>query len=188
MISNKNSDFLIDSLWILEASSGLCIFEENYVDFTKEGISSDLVASFLSGILTFAGEAFADEIQYIQFSNRKIFFEFTKRVLFVIAISEKENNGYSQVKRMNNEIAIRFNKKYKNVISNDNWSHNITTFANFSEDLKEIVKREPLKEKFVQKCGFKKSCKRIEKFLSKTKTVCNNHKEKLEKLILNKRK
>ena len=188
MISNKNSDFLIDSLWILEASSGLCIFEENYVDFTKEGITSDLVASFLSGILTFAGEAFADEIQHIQFSNRKIFFEFTKHVLFVIAIREDISNGYGPVKSMNNEIAKRFNEKYKSIIRSENWSHNITTFANFSEDLREIVKREPIKEKLIQKCGFKKSCKRIEKFLSKTKIVCNNHKEKLEKLILNKRK
>ena len=188
MIDNKKSGFLIDSLWVLEASSGLCIFEENYVDFTKEGISSDLVASFLSGILTFAGEAFADEIQHIQFSNRKIFFEFTKHVLFVIAIRESEGNGYSQVKRMNNEIAKKFNDKYKSIISSENWSHNITTFENFSEDLKEIVKREPLKEKLIQKCGFKKSCKRIEKFLSKTKEVCIDHKEKLEKLIHDKMK
>ena len=129
------------------------------------------------GILTFAGEAFADEIQHIQFSNRKIFFEFTKHVLFVIAIRESEGNGYSQVKKMNNEIAKKFNEKYK-----------ITTFENFSEDLKKIVKREPLKEKLIQKCGFKKNCKRIEKFLAKTKSVCMDHKEKLEELIHNKRK
>ena len=77
--------FMIESLWILDNESGICIFEENYTDITKEGTSTDLISAFLSAILSFANETFTDEIKHIQFSNHRILFEFSNSFLFVIS-------------------------------------------------------------------------------------------------------
>ena len=190
MGKNKNiiyngvdTEFFIDSLWILERSSGLCIFEENYVDFTKNGITSDLIASFLSALLSFAGETFTDEIQYIKFSNRKIFFHFSDYVLFVIAINNKNTDNIIQTEWIKKEIAERFKNKYQSVFKHDNWSNNISMFNGFSTILKNLVKKEPIKEKFVQSCISNKNCEFFERFLRKKTNISCKHKERLEKIF-----
>lgn len=81
----------IDSVWISEIESGIVIFEEVYKDITKQGISTDMILSFLSALVSFAGEVFVGEIKHIKFSNHKIFFNFLKRIMLVISISDKLN-------------------------------------------------------------------------------------------------
>lgn len=184
MEKKENLMTRIESLWILEASSGICIFEENYVDFTKEGISSDLVASFLSALLSFAGEAFTDEIQHVKFSNRKIIFKFTEHVLFVISVSDKVSAEDVQIQRINNKIANRFIDKFQSIFKNDYWSNNVSQFNDFSEDLRKIVEKEPLKEKFIQDCFFKKQIKKVRKHLVEKKEKMCKRKEKLKNIIL----
>ena len=96
---NIDDKFFIESLWVLENMSGICVFEENYVDFTNEGMSTDLIGSFLSALLTFADETFTDEIQHVQFANRKIIFEFSKYLLFIVAVNEKAPLSDFQIKK-----------------------------------------------------------------------------------------
>ena len=142
-------EYLIDGLWILENQSGLCLFEEIYNDFTKEGISSDLITSFLLALLTFADEAFSDAILHIQLRNHKIIFDLTKYVLFVVAINAKAPASDAEIKYAIRKIAKVFNKKFQNVFKKGNWSGNVSIFDSFSDDLKQIVKREPLTLKFL---------------------------------------
>ena len=80
-------DFLIDGCWVLRTYSGVCLVEEIYTDFKKEGISRDLITGFLSAIVAFADEAFKDELQSIKFANHKILLRLTKSVIFVVAFS-----------------------------------------------------------------------------------------------------
>ena len=112
MSENESEVYFIESLWVLQSTGGILIFEENYIDFRKEGMSTDLISSFLAAIVSFTDEAFADEIQHIQFSNRKIVFKFTEHVLFVIAISDKSRAPDFKIKKIIENIADSFYKNF----------------------------------------------------------------------------
>jgi hypothetical protein len=176
-------DFLIDSIWILETCSGICIFEENYVDFTKEGLPTDMVGSFLTALSTFADEAFVDRIQHIKFSNRKIIFRTSKYFFFVIAISDDEHVSESQFRYISDKIIAKFNERYEAMFENQNWTGNVTIFRDFSTDLKEIVKKEPLKIKFFEYFDFKDSMKKIESLMKKKRDQFIKKVEKVDKII-----
>jgi hypothetical protein len=176
-------EYTIESLWILERRSGICIFEENYIDFTKEGISSDMVGAFLAALLSFARETFTDEIQNIQFSNRKVFFKFSKHWLFV-TVSGNNKNNYHKIKGINNEIEEKFKLKFENIFEKDDgWNGNTSLFQDFSIDLKKIVKIKPLKIKFLEVLDLKDNFKKFEKFLKKKGEHFLKNIEKFENVI-----
>jgi len=140
-------DFLIDGLWVLDYNSGICIFEENYRDWSTD-LSTDLISSFLTAILSFANEAFIDAIQFIQFANHKIIFEFKEHALFVIAVSDS-NISEEQIKATIEKVANKFIKKFHAIFENGHLKGNIKQFNEFSEELKKIVKKEPLTKKLI---------------------------------------
>jgi hypothetical protein len=140
-------DFLIDGLWVLDYNSGICIFEENYRDWSTD-LSTDLISSFLTAILSFANEAFIDAIQFIQFANHKIIFEFNEHALFVIAVSDS-NISEVQLKVTIEKVANKFIKKFQAFFENGKLKGNIKQFNEFSEELKKIVKKEPLTKKLI---------------------------------------
>ncbi len=140
-------DFLIDGLWVLDYNSGICIFEENYRDWSTD-LSTDLISSFLTAILSFANEAFIDAIQFIQFANHKIIFEFNEYALFVIAVSNS-NISEEQLKATIEKVATKFIKKFHVIFKNGKLKGNIKQFDEFSEELKKIVKKEPLSKKLI---------------------------------------
>jgi len=150
-------DFLIDGIWILRIYSGVCLFEEIYADFKKEGISRDLVTGFLSAIVSFADEAFKDELRYIKFENHKILLRFTKHVIFVVALSIEDISASQEVKKtikqqisaIIDKIIYTFNEKYKKYLPDDVWDGSVKKFDSFSRDLREIVNREPLSLKLI---------------------------------------
>lgn len=183
MMEEKNPEFLIESLWVLENNSRICVFEQNYVDFTKDGMSTDMVSSFLAAILTFADETFTDEIQFIKFSNRRMLFRFSKYFLFVIAISDKDENRSNHIRQICNNIVNKFNEKYEHIFEKNQWNGSISIFDDFCEDLKEIVKKEPLKIKFFDFFDFKEQFKKVENYLKKKKIDLLKNKEKIEHLF-----
>ncbi|MHA1688749.1 MAG: hypothetical protein ACTSUN_05350, partial [Promethearchaeota archaeon] len=84
----NGENLFIECLWILDSHSGICIFEQNYVDLTKDNVSVDIISSFFSAILSIAQESFVDQIQYIKFSKRKVFFKFHEDLLFIISVKD----------------------------------------------------------------------------------------------------
>ena len=182
---NINDSFLIESLWVLENASGICVFEENYVDFTNEGMSTDLIGSFLSALITFAGETFTDEIQHVQFSNRKIIFKFSDYLLFIVAINDNVPLSDFQVKKKIDRIAGLFNEKYQHVFEREdqNWGGNVSQFNSFSEDLKKIVKREPLSIKILQIFDFKDNMKKLEEFFDRRVQTVQKQKEEFDTMF-----
>ena len=179
---NIDDSLLIESLWVLESRSGICVFEENYVDFTNEGMSTDLIGSFLSALLTFADETFTDEIQHVQFSNRKIIFKFSEFLLFIVAVNEKAPISDFQVKKKIDQIARVFNAKYQHIFERDKhrWGGNISQFEPFTEDLRKIVKREPLSIKFLQLFDFKDNVKKLEVFFDKQVQIALKQKQRFD--------
>ncbi|TFG12592.1 MAG: hypothetical protein EU535_06010 [Promethearchaeota archaeon] len=79
-----------DSVWISEIESGMVIYEEIYKDITKHGISSDMILNFLSALVSFASEVFADEIKNIKLSNHKILFDFLKQIMLVMFVKDNQ--------------------------------------------------------------------------------------------------
>ena len=186
MIEKNNDDTVIESIWILEKKTGLCIFEANYVDITKDGLHTDLVGNFLSALLTFAEETFTDQIKYVKFSNRKVEFSFTEYFLFAIFISDKNIDSDNDVNNKIDRIIFKFNDKYQNVFKNNNWNGNITLFNDFSEDLKQLIKEEPLKIKFFQKFDIIEIEKRVISFIKKKQKFIQEHKKILSQLMKHK--
>ena len=183
-----STEFLIESLFILESISGICLFEENYADITKDGMSTDLISSFLSAILSFAGEAFTDEIQYIKFSNRKIIFEFTQHILFVIAVNDETPANKAQIKRLIDNITKSFKNRYSKVFETGSWGGNVRQFNDFSEDLYKIVRREPLSIKLLQYIDIKDHLRKIEGFLNKKAAHFIKQKERIDDYFYKKKK
>jgi len=174
--------YLIDSLWVLEGNSGIVIFEENYSDFTKEGMTSDLVSAFLSALLSFTEESFASDIKHIKLSDRKILFEASEYVMFVVSqrdfsISDKK------IKALIKEIADRFNEKFNPFFERTkNWDGRIKRFQGFSKDLKEIVRKEPLTVKFLRSLDFKENIKKAENFIQKKREKVKTLMERKENI------
>lgn len=180
---NPKDELLIESLWILSSESGICIYEENYEDITKDGISVDLISSFISALLTFADETFTDEIKHIKFANRKIVFHFSEYFLFVIAVHDQAPASDREIKEVIIKIADEFNKKYFELFAENKWDGNIDTFKPFSNDLRKIVKKEPISEKFLQLFDVKEHIKRVETFLNKKKEKILEHRKKFENIL-----
>ncbi|MFO8019825.1 MAG: hypothetical protein R6U96_14470 [Promethearchaeia archaeon] len=181
-------DLLIESLWILSSKSGICIYEENYEDITKDGINVDLISSFISALLTFADEAFTDEIKHIKFANRKIVFHFSDYFLFVIAVNDQAPATDAQIKKVIFKIAEKFNDKYYTLFAEDKWNGNIETFDPFSKELRKIVKKEPIAEKFLQLLGVKEHLKRVEGFLNDKREKILEHRKKIENVLKSKKR
>ncbi|MHA1283512.1 MAG: hypothetical protein ACTSQP_13500 [Promethearchaeota archaeon] len=172
-------DFLIESIYILEKESGICLFEQNYEDFTKEGISADLISSFLSALLSFADEAFADKIQHVQFVNRKIIFEFKDRILFVIFINNKTLLTDFELRKIIEKIAEKFFEKYSEIIEDEQF-YNVSLFNDFSKDIYEIVKKEPLPLRILHLLEVRK---KFEKYVERKMKYFQKRKEKIENRI-----
>ena len=113
----SDNEFLIDCIWILN-SSGVCIFEENYSDFVNKQYSADLIGGFLSALLTFADDAFADEIQYIKFSKNKVIFKASDNILLIISSRHSSSGEDDRFKKLSVEIVNRFEEKFKNFLNN----------------------------------------------------------------------
>ena len=175
-------EYYIESLWILN-HAGILLFEENYVDFAQpnqEGIPTDLITAFLSAILTFSDEAFADAIEHIQFSNRKMIFKSSEHVLFVIAAGETSAND-TQIKKMIDEIAAKFGEKFNDYFEQmEFFDGKVSRFDNFSEDLRLIVKKEPTTVKFLRSLGLVENIKRMEELYQLRKERFQNRMKKIE--------
>lgn len=178
MTEFKTDEFFIESLWILGSNSGICIFEQNYVDITKDNVSVDIISSFFSAILGIAQESFVDEIQYIKFSKRKLFFDFREDLLFIVSVKDTKNSGDEQIKRVIKNIAEQFIVKYRPVLSQ--FGGNISQFNDFSTNLEEIVKRKPIPLRILQVEQVKDSFK---KFIDLQLKLYKKRKKIFEKMV-----
>lgn len=140
------NEFLIDGLWILDIDSGSCLFEENYKIWSVQ--DTQLISSFLTAIRSFTREAFAEDIQFIQFTHRKIIFEISGRILFIVAVKNSVVNE-EILKSSIEEIINHFNKKFHPIIFKNNIIKDYKRFQSFSEDLSQIVDREPVNIKLI---------------------------------------
>ena len=132
---------LIESVWILDKKSGICIFEENLSeDDINTNISADLASAFLSAISIFVDETFSDGIQSIEFQKRMLFFRFTEKLLYVFVFSKSARISKREKERMMNEIIHNFNIRFKDILSQDKGLGHISQFKVFSDDLKEIMR------------------------------------------------
>ena len=141
-------DLLIDGLWIIESDSGSCIFEENYRKWSAK--DTQLIASFLSAIRSFSREAFSEDIEFIKFKSRKIIFEVSGNILFVIALVKKSDASEKEIKSAIKNIIKRFNARFSFIIDRNGLEKEFKLLEVFSDDLRELVDRKPLKIKILK--------------------------------------
>ncbi len=172
----------IDCIWILEIESGIVIYEEIYKDVTKQGISTDLILNFLSALVSFADEVFADELKYIKLSNHKIFFNFLKHIMLVISITDKISIEETELSVLIDRIGKKFESKFEYLYHNEFWYVNIEVFNSFSKDLREFINREPEPIKIVHSINFSEKIKKLNELIDNETNKYLNRKQKLEKV------
>lgn len=172
----------IDSVWILEIESRIVIYEEIYKDITKHGISTDMILNFLSALVSFAGEVFADELKHIKLSNHKIFFNFLKHIMLVISITDKISIEERKISVLIEKIGKKFESKYENLYNQELWYANLDVFNSFSKDLREIINKEPESIKIVHSINFSEKIKKLNELIDNETNKFLNRKQKLEKV------
>jgi len=175
-------EYVIESIWILELKSGVCLFEEVYKDLTKDDIDSNLMLSFLSALLSFAGEVFTDKIKHIALSNHRIFFDFSKYILTVVAINDEIQINEMQIRKFIYILTEKFNNKFQTVFDLERWNGDIDQFNEFSEELRKIMKKDPYNVKIIQSLDPNQRYKKIDEQLERLTNKYIKHKEKLEKI------
>jgi len=139
-------DLLIDGLWILDIESGSCLFEENYIKWSAK--DTQLISSFLTAIRSFTKEAFSEEIQFIQFKSRKIIFEISYKILFVIAVNNSDLDD-EILKKTIKKLIIQFNTTFDQILTKKNFANEFKKFKSFSDDLRRIIDRKPMKIRLI---------------------------------------
>ncbi len=140
-------DFLIDGLWILDVESGSCLFEENYKKWSKQ--DTQLISSFLTAIRSFTKEAFSEDIEFIQFKTRKIIFEISNKILFIIAVSNSDLDE-EILKITIKELINQFNAKFYSILIKKKFMYEFKKFKSFSDDLRYIIDRKPVKIRLIK--------------------------------------
>lgn len=134
---HNNSKMLIESVWVLEKNSGICIFEQNYGMIKNEKISIDLICGFLSAISLLAVEVFDESINYIELSKRKIYFKNTTNFVFIFSILNKGRLNTKKIINLINSTSDEFNTQFNSDF--ENWDRNVYHFEPFSEHLNSIL-------------------------------------------------
>jgi len=140
------NEFVIDGLWILEIESGSCLFEENYKKWSIQ--DTQLISSFLTAIRSFTKEAFSEDIEFIQFKTRRIIFEISGKILFILAVS---NSDFSEeiLKSIIQNLINKFNEKFKSILEKRYIAYEFKVFKSFSKDLRQIIDRKPVNIKIL---------------------------------------
>ncbi|MFX1395641.1 MAG: hypothetical protein ACFFAS_01210 [Promethearchaeota archaeon] len=146
MDTDKHNKTIIDGLWILDTDSGLCFFEENYKKWSNK--DTQLISSFLAAICSFTKEAFSEEIEFIQFKSRKIFFNKNQQNLFIMAVSDPDVS-LDFIKMEMKTIIKKFNSSFHSLIKHKRLIRDFKEVKTFSKDLQEIVDRKPLNVKLI---------------------------------------
>ena len=132
---------LIESIWILDKKSGICLFEENLsISESNVDISADLASAFISAISTFVDETFSDGIQNIEFQKRKLFFRFTDKLLFVFIFSKSVKITIREQNKIMKEIMNDFYSRFGDKLEQGDFMNQVSDYKIFSENLKEIVR------------------------------------------------
>ncbi len=141
---------LIESIWILDKKSGICLFEENLHGVeNKTNFSADLASAFISAIATFVDETFSDGIQNIEFKKRKLFFRFTSKLLFVFVFSKSTKMLKHEQERLMNKVVKKFNNRFGHNLGKKLFISRTSNFNGFSEDLAEIMRPKLPKENMI---------------------------------------
>ncbi len=99
-------------------------------------VSPDLVSGFFIAMISFGQELANQEIQFIQMSQIRIYFHVVDR--FVLTMATTHEIRPEQATTMLKKVQVRFNEKYRNVLSKG-FMGETSVFNNFASDVEEIV-------------------------------------------------
>ncbi|MFX0031219.1 MAG: hypothetical protein ACFE9P_01030 [Candidatus Hermodarchaeota archaeon] len=134
---DDKSPNLIQNLWIIERTSGICIFEKNFEENRKIQFPNNLICGFLSAISMLALEVFAENINYIKFSNSKLYFKKTSNFLFIFRFQNQHPYSSQKIMNLIKDISKMFADMYDNTVQH--WNRDVRQFKTFSRHLEKLL-------------------------------------------------
>lgn len=141
----------LSNLWVIDAQSGICIFEINFMDLKFE---PDLVSGFLVAMMNFGRELADNEIQQIRFKNLSIYFLNQNNLLVTAAVKELGVN--KQVDLFLETVLMEFSNQYKDALKN--FQGDVSIFNNFRDFIEYMIQKQSvgiyfLKSKLLKSIG-----------------------------------
>ncbi len=127
----------LSNLWIIEKNSGICIFEQSYMEVN---MNSDLISGFLVAMLNFGKELANKDLQSIQFNDLKISFKEQEKYIIAIAITDNANSR--DVESFMELIIKEFAEKYEDKL--DNFHGQVDVFNDFGIFVENLVNKKAL--------------------------------------------
>ncbi len=128
----------IFNFWILDRSSGICIFEQNFEEWPGKD-KSEIVAGFLYAILSISKEFADDFISYIELKDKfRISYRLSKNLVFVVLSSRIEQSWIASILE---RLELRFEEKFPDFF-NCSFYGETSQFQCFAKETEKIFQLE----------------------------------------------
>lgn len=125
---------LLENLWILDSTSGICLYKKDLSSLTNTTLSDDMICGFFSAISDLTYEIFADDLQYFKLKEKKLFFDFIDDLIIVASVKDSIVSDFSVLDVLK-QISDRFLERFDLL----DWAGEVDQFDSFEEDLEEIL-------------------------------------------------
>ena len=189
---------MIETIYILDADSGVCLFNADFIEFeVSKTVDGDIFSSFLKVVDDLSQESRQEEVNSIILASSRLVYEKkivdNRKLLFISIDNQKKKD--SKIRNVLQDIAEDFIQDFKEDIIN--FGGNISTFLPFKEKVMEKITQEfgsfkekmELKKKQHPLSGFQEKMKqKHEEMKEKRKQRRENFKLKMKKRKEKKRK
>lgn len=134
-------EFLLENLWILDKESGICIYEQDFRIDSNSEYSVDLVSAFINAMAMFADETFSEGIERIEFKQKKIYFRFSGKLLFVFIFRKNVRISESEINHLINLTVNCFSKMFSSTLNEEYFYNRFELYETFDEKACEIAKK-----------------------------------------------
>jgi hypothetical protein len=127
----------LQNVWVIEKTSGVCIFEAN---FTKIQINADLISGFMTAITCFGTELAHSQMKGILYKDLNMYFVNSEKI--IIAMTTKKDVNEDEVDLFAENVQDEFLNKYRDELTN--WKGEVEIFNKFSPYMERIMKKKPI--------------------------------------------
>lgn len=167
----------IYQFWIIHNPSGICIFNQTFVELPKD-FSSDLTAGYLFAITTLSQEIVQENIRFLQLERLRFVYGITSQLILVL-LTKNEISTLDSM-QMIAKLRQKFSEKYSNLLER-NQLFNTSKFRDFALDVERILERDTMYFHILQKRS-----ENLESFFQKAtdewQSIQNSIKSQVEKM------
>jgi hypothetical protein len=128
--------YLIEAIWIIERSSGICIYEQTYEEIESTDISTDLISGLFSAFVDITKQFFKQCVDYIKLRNSRVYFTITSELIFIVKF-EEDFLLDEEIEEIMFNIVDAFICEFQETLLH--WNGNLKAFEGFTFILNEII-------------------------------------------------